>query len=359
MWGEGFGFRASLRTTLGACALVLSACSGSSTPSKEPTQPPVDVTLDALSSAPVPVGDDHCPTGGHALTLTNGSLIYVCNGAAGPQGPAGSQGPAGPQGPIGPLGLPGPLGPQGLAGAQGPQGLPGAQGPQGLPGAQGPQGSQGPQGPAGPAGPRGGPKVYGPSGTFIADAVAVDYTTGAVLMVQASTDGNGATVPYLIWREANGRFPMIGEGGDVSPYADASICERYPAYRTLYFTSPNCVGTPIIDSMLARPMPGVACALARRTGFTGPVVAVQLRGRTGVNTMTASYYTNAVYDSDTGKTTIVSECRNSGGNLPNGGYPVTVLPDNSGYSAGVEADWVINGVFNWGTLIPAPLIVTP
>ena len=59
------------------------------------------------------------------------STQYVCNGAAGAQGPTGTQGPAGPtgtQGPAGPTGTQGPAGPtgaQGPAGATGPQGLPG------------------------------------------------------------------------------------------------------------------------------------------------------------------------------------------------------------------------------------------
>lgn len=65
---------------------------------------------------------------GYKLLMTDGSVIYIYNGAIGNPGP---QGPSGDPGPQGPSGDPGPQGPSGDPGPQGPSGDPGAPGADG------------------------------------------------------------------------------------------------------------------------------------------------------------------------------------------------------------------------------------
>lgn len=93
----------------------------------------------------LPVGDERCPAGGALIVPRQsgtGSVIAVCNGAAGAVGGQGQAGAAGVQGSAGEAG------PQGARGDPGPTG---AQGEPGPAGAQGPAGDPGPQGPTGPA----------------------------------------------------------------------------------------------------------------------------------------------------------------------------------------------------------------
>jgi len=87
------------RLLLATLLLAATACSGSGTTA--PTPPgtlPGTPDVNSLTKLVLPAGDSHCPTGGVALTLNNGSVEYVCNGAVGPQGPTGPQGPAGSAG---------------------------------------------------------------------------------------------------------------------------------------------------------------------------------------------------------------------------------------------------------------------
>ncbi len=58
-----------------------------------------------------------CPSGGVRVVAPDGGVAFVCNGAAGPQGPAGAAGPTGPQGAAGVAGPQGGLGPAGAPGA--------------------------------------------------------------------------------------------------------------------------------------------------------------------------------------------------------------------------------------------------
>lgn len=51
-------------------------------------QGPQGIAGNSVTSAPLNVGDSHCPTGGVALTLA-GNTSYVCNGTQGEQGPEG------------------------------------------------------------------------------------------------------------------------------------------------------------------------------------------------------------------------------------------------------------------------------
>ena len=97
-------------------------------------------------------------TGGHRLTITDGSgtkTIDVMNGAKGDTGPQGIQGIQGPQGIPGETGPMGPTGPQGIQGERGPAGEQGPKGDTGPQGIQGPIGLTGPQGEPGIQGERG------------------------------------------------------------------------------------------------------------------------------------------------------------------------------------------------------------
>ena len=92
--------------------------------------------------------------GGYELLMSDGSKLYIYNGAdgaKGDKGDTGAQGEKGDKGDKGDTGAQGPAGEQGPAGPQGPQGETGAQGPAGEQGPAGPQGPQGEKGEAGDA----------------------------------------------------------------------------------------------------------------------------------------------------------------------------------------------------------------
>ena len=104
--------------------------------------------LDALKVAVennLSVVDYNQIDGGYELLMSDGTKLYIYNGADGAKGDKGDKGDTGAQGPQGETGAPGP---QGETGAQGPQG---PQGPQGETGATGPQGPQGEKGEDGDA----------------------------------------------------------------------------------------------------------------------------------------------------------------------------------------------------------------
>ena len=102
--------------------------------------------LEALKAAvenKLTVEDYNQIEGGYELLMSDGTKLYIYNGADGAKGDKGDKGDTGAQGPAGEQGPAGPQGPQGETGPQGPQGETGAQGPQGETGPQGPQGPQG------------------------------------------------------------------------------------------------------------------------------------------------------------------------------------------------------------------------
>ena len=108
--------------------------------------------LEALKAAvenKLTVEDYNQIEGGYELLMSDGTKLYIYNGADGAKGDKGDKGETGPQGPQGETGA---QGPQGETGPQGPQGETGPQGPQGETGPQGPQGETGPQGPQGEKG---------------------------------------------------------------------------------------------------------------------------------------------------------------------------------------------------------------
>ena len=113
--------------------------------------------LEALKAAvenKLTVKDYNQIEGGYELLMSDGSKLYIYNGAdgaKGDKGEAGAQGPQGEKGDKGDTGAQGPAGEQGPAGPQGPQGETGAQGPAGEQGPAGPQGPQGEKGEAGDA----------------------------------------------------------------------------------------------------------------------------------------------------------------------------------------------------------------
>ena len=111
--------------------------------------------LDALKAAVennLSVVDYNQIDGGYELLMSDGTKLYIYNGADGAKGDKGDKGDTGAQGPQGEKGDKGDTGAQGPAGEQGPAG---PQGPQGETGAQGPAGEQGPAGPQGPQGEKG------------------------------------------------------------------------------------------------------------------------------------------------------------------------------------------------------------
>ena len=113
--------------------------------------------LEALKAAvenKLTVEDYNQIEGGYELLMSDGSKLYIYNGADGAKGDKGDKGDTGAQGPQGEkgeTGAQGPAGEQGPAGPQGPQGETGAQGPAGEQGPAGPQGPQGEKGEAGDA----------------------------------------------------------------------------------------------------------------------------------------------------------------------------------------------------------------
>ena len=111
--------------------------------------------LEALKAAvenKLTVEDYNQIEGGYELLMSDGTTLYIYNGADGAKGDKGDKGDTGAQGPQGEKGDKGDTGAQGPAGEQGPAG---PQGPQGETGAQGPAGEQGPAGPQGPQGEKG------------------------------------------------------------------------------------------------------------------------------------------------------------------------------------------------------------
>ena len=111
--------------------------------------------LEALKAAvenKLTVEDYNQIDGGYELLMSDGTKLYIYNGADGAKGDKGDKGDTGAQGPQGEKGDKGETGAQGPAGEQGPAG---PQGPQGETGAQGPAGEQGPAGPQGPQGEKG------------------------------------------------------------------------------------------------------------------------------------------------------------------------------------------------------------
>ena len=114
--------------------------------------------LEALKAAvenKLTVEDYNQIDGGYELLMSDGTKLYIYNGADGAKGDKGDKGDTGAQGPQGEKGETGAQGPQGPAGEQGPTGPQGPQGEKGETGAQGPQGETGPQGPQGPQGEKG------------------------------------------------------------------------------------------------------------------------------------------------------------------------------------------------------------
>ena len=113
--------------------------------------------LDALKAAvenKLTVEDYNQIDGGYELLMSDGTKLYIYNGAdgaKGDKGDTGAQGPQGEKGDKGDTGAQGPAGEQGPAGPQGPQGETGAQGPAGEQGPAGPQGPQGEKGEDGDA----------------------------------------------------------------------------------------------------------------------------------------------------------------------------------------------------------------
>ena len=108
--------------------------------------------LEALKAAveqKLTVEDYNQIDGGYELLMSDGTKIYIYNGADGAKGDKGDTGAQGPQGEKGDKGD---TGAQGPAGEQGPAGPQGPQGEKGETGAQGPQGETGPQGPQGEKG---------------------------------------------------------------------------------------------------------------------------------------------------------------------------------------------------------------
>ena len=134
--------------------------------------------LEALKAAvenKLTVEDYNQIDGGYELLMSDGTKLYIYNGADGAKGDKGDKGDTGAQGPQGETGPQGPQGPQGETGPQGPQGETGPQGPQGETGPQGPQGETGPQGPQGETGPQGPQGEKGEDGdAFFQSVVVVD-----------------------------------------------------------------------------------------------------------------------------------------------------------------------------------------
>ena len=111
--------------------------------------------LEALKAAvenKLTVEDYNQIEGGYELLMSDGTKLYIYNGADGAKGDKGDKGDTGAQGPQGEKGDKGETGAQGPAGEQGPAGPQGPQGEKGETGAQGPQGETGPQGPQGEKG---------------------------------------------------------------------------------------------------------------------------------------------------------------------------------------------------------------
>ena len=111
--------------------------------------------LEALKAAvenKLTVEDYNQIDGGYELLMSDGTKLYIYNGADGAKGDKGDKGDTGAQGPQGEKGDKGDTGAQGPAGEQGPAGPQGPQGEKGETGAQGPQGETGPQGPQGEKG---------------------------------------------------------------------------------------------------------------------------------------------------------------------------------------------------------------
>ena len=111
--------------------------------------------LEALKAAvenKLTVEDYNQIDGGYELLMSDGTKLYIYNGADGAKGDKGDKGETGAQGPQGEKGDKGDTGAQGPAGEQGPAGPQGPQGEKGETGAQGPQGETGPQGPQGEKG---------------------------------------------------------------------------------------------------------------------------------------------------------------------------------------------------------------
>ena len=111
--------------------------------------------LEALKAAvenKLTVEDYNQIEGGYELLMSDGTKLYIYNGADGAKGDKGDKGDTGAQGPQGEKGDKGDTGAQGPAGEQGPAGPQGPQGEKGETGAQGPQGETGPQGPQGEKG---------------------------------------------------------------------------------------------------------------------------------------------------------------------------------------------------------------
>lgn len=101
--------------------------------------------LEALKAAvenKLTVEDYNQIEGGYELLMSDGTKLYIYNGADGAKGDKGDKGDTGAQGPAGEQGPAGPQGPQGEKGETG------AQGPQGETGPQGPQGEKGEDGDA-------------------------------------------------------------------------------------------------------------------------------------------------------------------------------------------------------------------
>ena len=127
---------------------------------------------------------------------------------------SGTQGPTGAAGPIGP---------------QGPQGL---KGDTGTTGSTGPKGDAGPQGPTGPRGPAGGVAIYSASAEYVGQFMA---------------PGTGSYLDYVIVY-----VPSLKKLILLSLY-DGIIYETHGTYlpQYLYYTQPNCGGTPYLDSYWA------------------------------------------------------------------------------------------------------------
>ena len=108
--------------------------------------------LEALKAAvenKLTVEDYNQIDGGYELLMSDGTKLYIYNGADGAKGDKGDKGETGAQGPQGEKGETGAQGPQGEkgeTGAQGPQGEKGETGAQGPQGEKGETGAQGPQG---------------------------------------------------------------------------------------------------------------------------------------------------------------------------------------------------------------------
>jgi hypothetical protein len=184
-----------------ALAVVLSSCSSNTT----------GTAVESITTTELPIGDTHCPAGGHFFTFNDGKTAYVCNGQNGVKGDKGDTGQQGMQGN------------QGLQGIQGFQGNPG---PKGDPGIQGPPGVV--------------HQVLDANGGVVGDLLSLfpSYTPSAEVL----RDG-------VFWDVAL----LTGE-----------VCV-YNGYA-LQFESPSCTGAPYIDGDFLPQQPFVPHAGACITG---------------------------------------------------------------------------------------------